>query len=113
MADEQGRTFEAVHERLNQIVDEVAAEDISLDDALKLYEEAVKLGLSACDLSEQDIDDFLAAEETAEAAEAGADVAEEAAAGDDAEAAPFADAIPDEGADPNDPEGATPEDPAV
>ena len=56
MADEQGRTFEDVHERLSEIVDEVSAEDISLDDALKLYEEAVKLGLSACDLSEQDLD---------------------------------------------------------
>ena len=59
MADEQGRTFE----RLSEIVDEVSAEDISLDDALKLYEEAVKLGLSACDLSEQDLDAFLATEE--------------------------------------------------
>ena len=58
MADEQGRTFEDVHERLSEIVDEVSAEDISLDDALKLYEEAVKLGLSACDLSEQDLDAF-------------------------------------------------------
>ena len=54
MADEQGRTFEDVHERLSEIVDEVSAEDISLDDALKLYEEAVKLGLSACDLSEEE-----------------------------------------------------------
>ncbi len=52
-----------MQERLNQIVDEVSAEDISLDDALKLYEEAVKLGLSACDLSEQDVDAFLAAAE--------------------------------------------------
>ena len=63
MADEQGRTFEDVHERLSEIVEEVSAEDISLDDALKLYEEAVKLGLSACDLSEQDLDAFLATEE--------------------------------------------------
>lgn len=45
MADAEGRTFEGVHERLSQIVDEVSAEDISLDDALRLYEEAVKLGL--------------------------------------------------------------------
>ncbi len=66
MADEQGRTFEDVHERLSEIVDEVSAEDISLDDALKLYEEAVKLGLSACDLSEQDLDAFLATEEEGE-----------------------------------------------
>lgn len=73
MADAEGRTFEGVHERLSQIVDEVSAEDISLDDALKLYEEAVKLGLSACDLSEQDIEAHLAAAE----GEPGADVAAE------------------------------------
>lgn len=65
--------FESVHERLNQIVEEVSAEDISLDDALKLYEEAVKLGLSACDLSEQDIEAHLgAAESSAEGASEGA-----------------------------------------
>ena len=72
MADEQGRTFEDVHERLSEIVDEVSAEDISLDDALKLYEEAVKLGLSACDLSEQDLDAFLATEEETTVEEGGA-----------------------------------------
>lgn len=70
MADEQGRTFEDVHERLSEIVDEVSAEDISLDDALKLYEEAVKLGLSACDLSEPDLDAFLATEEEGESSPA-------------------------------------------
>lgn len=75
MADEQGRTFEDVHERLSEIVDEVTAEDISLDDALKLYEEAVKLGLSACDLSEQDLDVFLATEEETTAEEGGASTA--------------------------------------
>ena len=102
MADEQGRTFEAVHERLSQIVDEVAAEDISLDEALKLYEEAVKLGLSACDLSEQDIDAFVAREDEA-SAESGAEGAEsqevEAEVGDaDAEEAP-ADNAPADNAD--------------
>lgn len=71
--------FGQVHERLTQIVDEVSAEDISLDDALKLYEEAVKLGLSACDLSEQDIEAHLAAE--GDGAE-GAEVADGAAASD-------------------------------
>lgn len=72
--------FESVHERLNQIVEEVSAEDISLDDALKLYEEAVKLGLSACDLSEQDIEAHLgAAEASSEAPAEGA--LEEAANG--------------------------------
>lgn len=47
-------SFEAVRTRLEEIVEEVNAEGISLDEALALYEEAVKLGLSACDLSEQD-----------------------------------------------------------
>ena len=54
MEQNQGN-FEDVRTRLEEIVDEVNAEDISLDDALKLYEEAVKLGLSACELSESDI----------------------------------------------------------
>lgn len=110
MADEQGRTFEDVHERLSQIVDEVSAEDISLDDALKLYEEAVKLGLSACDLSEQDLEAHLAAAEGtegAEGAEAPADSAEapadpeapaagDAAAGPDGASADSAPAISEE-----------------
>lgn len=82
MADEQGRTFEDVHGRLAEIVDAVSDADISLDDALKLYEEAVKLGLSACDLSEQDLDAFMAAEEpeAEEAGDAAAPTDEEAAA---------------------------------
>lgn len=86
MADEMGRNFEDVQTRLSQIVDEVSSEDISLDDALKLYEEAVKLGLSACDLSEQDIDAYLgAAEPTADGAAEGA--AEAGTADADADAA--------------------------
>lgn len=84
MADAEGRTFEGVHERLSQIVDEVSAEDISLDDALKLYEEAVKLGLSACDLSEQDIEAHLAAAEGASGADAPAAAGEGASAAEDA-----------------------------
>ena len=53
MMSAQPESFEAVRDRLEQIVDEVNAEGITLDQALSLYEEAVKLGLSACDLSEQ------------------------------------------------------------
>ena len=49
-------SFEDVRARLDEIVEAVNAEGVSLDDALALYEEAVKLGLSACDLSEQDIE---------------------------------------------------------
>lgn len=63
-------SFEAVRTRLEQIVDEVNAEGITLDEALSLYEEAVKLGLSACDLSEQDALEAAAAQERA-AAETG------------------------------------------
>lgn len=96
MADEMGRNFEDVQTRLSQIVDEVSSEDISLDDALKLYEEAVKLGLSACDLSEQDIDAYLGAGEPAADGTAAKDTAfedaetaaQDAAAGD----APLAEA---------------------
>lgn len=79
MADEAGRNFEDVQARLTQIVDEVSAEDISLDDALRLYEEAVKLGLSACDLSEQDIDAYLGPEAaSAEDSSSAADIPAEA-----------------------------------
>lgn len=53
--NEDTRSFADVKERLDEIVDEVSREDISLDDALTLYEEAVKLGLGACNLSENDI----------------------------------------------------------
>ena len=47
-------TYDDVRARLDEIVDEVNAEGVGLDDALALYEEAVKLGLLACDLSEED-----------------------------------------------------------
>lgn len=60
-------SFEDVRARLDEIVDAVNAEGVSLDDALALYEEAVKLGLSACDLSEQDIESAQAAEAAASA----------------------------------------------
>ena len=52
---ESSQTFETVKERIDEIVDEVSHDDLSLDDALALYEEAIKLGLSACELSESDI----------------------------------------------------------
>lgn len=63
-------TFEDLRARLEQIVDEVSAEGVSLDEALALYEEAVKLGLSACDLSERDVEQALSQEGEAAAGEA-------------------------------------------
>ncbi len=98
MADAEGRTFEGVHERLSQIVDEVSAEDISLDDALKLYEEAVKLGLSACDLSEQDIEAHLAVAEGASGADAPAAAGDGAPAAEDAAGTAASPAAPAEAA---------------
>ena len=55
MEQQESADFSSVKTRLDEIADEIAQEGISLDDALALYEEAVKLGLAACDLSEADI----------------------------------------------------------
>ena len=49
---EQHNEFESVKARLEEIANAVDDESISLDDALDLYEEAVKLGLQASDLLE-------------------------------------------------------------
>lgn len=65
-------SFDEVKNRLEQIVDEVSAEGVTLDEALALYEEAVKLGLSACDLSEQGALEAAVAADQARAAGAGA-----------------------------------------
>lgn len=45
-------TFEGLRTRLGEIVELVDDPATSLDDALTLYEEAIKLGIAACDLSE-------------------------------------------------------------
>lgn len=55
MDQQESPDFSSVKARLDEIVDEISQEGVSLDDALALYEEAVKLGLAACDLSEADI----------------------------------------------------------
>lgn len=51
-------TFEAVQNRLDEIVEAVGDESLSLDDALALYEEAVNLGLRGSDLLEENIEAF-------------------------------------------------------
>ena len=56
MAGEDLETFDAVKARLDAIVEAVSDDDLPLDDALALYEEAVTLGLRASDLLEADID---------------------------------------------------------
>ena len=93
-------TFESVRTRLEEIVEAVSAEDVTLDEALALYEEAVKLGRAACDLSEKDV-------EAAFPEDAPVDAAEDAPT-DDAPAG-FADATVEPGAEEAPaPEGAEP-----
>ena len=80
-------TFDEVRARLEQIVDEVNAEGVTLDEALSLYEEAVKLGLFACDMSEQDaLDAAEALDEGAADAAGPEDAAQTAGANADANA---------------------------
>ena len=56
MSFESYDTFEAVKTRLDEIVEAVSDDELSLDDALVLYEEAVGLGLRASDLLEEHIE---------------------------------------------------------
>ncbi len=88
LMDDRDDTFESTRARLEEIAEEVKSDDITLDEALALYEEAVNLGLAACDLSEQDI---LAADAAAD--DAPAPAATEAS---DPSASP-ADAVPTDG----------------
>lgn len=59
MSDSNAASYDQVRDRLDEIVEAVSAPGISLDEALALYEEAVKLGLSACDLSEEGAGELL------------------------------------------------------
>lgn len=84
MALDSYDTFEAVKGRLDEIVDAVSSDDLSLDDALALYEEAVGLGLRASDLLEEDIEAQRAEEEEDAAEGAGAAERGETLDGDEA-----------------------------
>lgn len=55
MTEEAGQKFEEVKERLDEIVEAVSDDDISLDKALDLYEEAVRLGMKVSAVLEEDI----------------------------------------------------------
>lgn len=94
--DSRETSFDEVRARLDEIVEEVGAEGITLDEALSLYEEAVKLGLAACDLSEQDA--LSAADMLDEQAAAAGEDATDAQAAPDA-AAPSAPTAPEAAAD--------------
>lgn len=58
----QSITYSHVNDRLKEIVELVGNDDLPLDDALELFEEAVKLGMQASDMLEQDIVERDAAE---------------------------------------------------
>ena len=79
MPNASADTFDDVRNRLDEIVEAVNAPGISLDEALSLYGEAVKLGLAACDLSEEGAEELVAEEEAKEAAEKEAARAEDGA----------------------------------
>ena len=55
MANGNNTSFVEVKNRLDEIVDAVADEDISLDAALDLYEEAIKLGMQVGTMLEENI----------------------------------------------------------
>lgn len=84
----QSRSFDEIESRLGTIVDAVSDEGTSLDEALALFEEAVSLGLAACEITENevriDIEDAAAAdnesEGRAEACESMPSVSDHAAA---------------------------------
>lgn len=48
----KAREFDQVNDRLKEIHQLVADPDTPLDEVIRLYEEAIDLGLAACDLSE-------------------------------------------------------------
>lgn len=55
MSDTDMSSYEEVNGRLKEIADLVADDSISLDAALDLFEEAVRLGVRASSLIEEDI----------------------------------------------------------
>lgn len=63
MALDSYDSFEAVKTRLDEIVDAVNDDNLPLDEALSLYEEAVGLGLRASDLLEENIEAQQASDE--------------------------------------------------
>lgn len=66
MAHESFETFDAVKSRLDEIVELVGSDELPLDEALALYEEAVGLGLRASDLLEKNIEERDLQEETSD-----------------------------------------------
>ena len=80
---ERSSEFEAAKARLEEIAQQVDDDSLSLDEALDLYEEAVKLGLQVSDLLEVGIEDESELADTADTA----DAADAVGAADTADAA--------------------------
>ena len=82
--------FASVKSRLDEIVKAVSDDDLPLDEALDLYEEAVALGMRASDLLEEGItvaEDASADGETAGSEDGNAAVTDVVEAGEPAESA--------------------------
>ena len=90
--------FQDVKTRLDEIVDAVSDDSLSLDELLPLYEEAVKLGSRASELIEQAQEDFNAAAGEGDGAAAGEGVAGEGAGDDEGAGAAAGEGVAGEGA---------------
>lgn len=55
MQGENPKTYGQINDRLKEIIDQVSDESMPLDNALDLLEEAVRLGVQASSLLEEDI----------------------------------------------------------
>lgn len=64
-------SFDDMKSRLDEITNKVADSDTSLDEALELFEEAVNIGMLACDMAEIPVqsEESDSAEETATASD--------------------------------------------
>lgn len=70
LSPESRETFSAIRDRLEEISNQVRGDDVPLDAALDLYDEAVKLGMRATELLEAFDPSELSAEGEASAAAA-------------------------------------------
>lgn len=109
----QYESYAEVKARLDEIVEAVKNDDLPLDDALDLYEEAVTLGLRVSDMLEDDIDEAEGIDDDGESVEASAveegagaseaDEADEAVAASGISDAPAASAGEGAGESPSEP----------
>lgn len=85
MDEKEVSSYSEINDRLKEIIAQVSDESIPLDNALDLFEEAVKLGVQASSLLEEDVVARNAA--TDESARTEGDAASQPTAADGASAA--------------------------